>query len=309
MLATCPRCRNDEAHVRYDLAEARIVRCAACALLYLDPWPTPEETASLYGEDYFHNVASLQGEPASIYGYADYIAERAHKQRQYRRIAREIGTLLPRQTRPPRLLEVGCGYGYFLDEAFEEGFEVVGLEFNRSAVERLRRKYAFPILEGALEDVELPPAHFDAVVMFDVIEHLRDPFRALDSLAKTLHPGGILVVSTPDAESLVSRLIGARLEDFRRTREHLFFFGRRTLREVLREHGFEPFEIRSIGHTFELAFLLSRLSLYNRRLFTALRRLVVRIGLGGFAVEVNPRTKMIAFARRADRPRVPARAG
>jgi SAM-dependent methyltransferase len=301
MRVTCPRCKSDEARMHYDLGEASIVACVGCGLLYLHPWPTPEETSSLYGEDYFHNVASLKGDPRAIYGYADYIAERANKQSQYARIARELRALLLPREGPPRLLEVGCGYGYFLDEAFEQGFEVTGLEFNRFAVERLRRKYAFPILAGALEDVELPPAHFDAVVMFDVIEHLRDPFRALDSLCPALRPGGVLVVSTPDAESVTSRLLGARLEDFRRTREHLFFFGRRTLGEMLREHGFDPITMRSIGHTFELAFLLSRLALYNRALFTTLRRVVVRLGLGGLKLEVNPRTKMIAFARRRGR--------
>ena len=300
--AACPRCKSQGAGVRYDLGSEQILGCDSCGLLYLDPWPTAEETAALYGEDYFQNRACLQGHSSSLYGYSDYIAERANKQRGYARIAGEIRSLLvPAPARRARLLEVGCGYGYFLDEAFEHDFEVTGLEFNRFAVERLRRKYGFPVLEGALEDVEFEPASFDAVVMFDVIEHLRDPFQALDKLWDALRPGGLLVVSTPDAESVPSRLLGARLEDFRRTREHLFFFGRRTLHDVLDEHGFDRISTRSIGHTFELAFLLDRLALYNRPLFTALRRAAVRLGLGGLQLEVNPHTKMIAFARRRAR--------
>ena len=74
------------------------------------------------------------------------------------------------------------------------------------------------------------PASLDAVVMFDVIEHLRDPFAALDRLRDAVVENGLLVLSTMDSESVVSRLIGSRLEDFRRTREHLFFFSRETLR-------------------------------------------------------------------------------
>src|SRR5262249_29121705 len=139
---------------------------------------------------------------------------------------------------------------------------------------------------------------FDVVAMFDVIEHLRDPLGALGRLAATLAPGGLLVLSTMDADSWVSRLVGKRLEDFRRTREHLFFFSRRTLRRILERHGFEVVVMRSIGHAFTLALLLDRLALYNRPVFTTLRRLAIRAGLGSVPLRINPLTKMIAFARR-----------
>ena len=166
------------------------------------------------------------------------------------------------------------------------------------AVDRLRRKYAFPILHGALEAIDLEAGAFDAVVMLDVIEHLRDPFGALARLHGALSPGGALVISTLDAESWVSRLLGKRLEDFRRTREHLFFFGRPTLSSILEKHGFQVDSIRSVGHTFNLAFLLERLALYNRPLFMFLRRVAIKSGLGSLQLSVNPHTKMIAFARR-----------
>lgn len=298
MSASCPNCRHEQARVRYDFGAHRILRCLRCELLYLDPWPSEEETRSVYGEEYFQNPYLTRGENHHLFGYVDYVAERFNKQPQYARIAREIASMLERTDRRPRLLEVGCGLGYFLDVAFEEDFDVMGLEFNPYAVARLRRKYAFPILSGPLEATDLEAASLDAVVLFEVIEHLRDPFRALDKLHAGLVPGGLLVLSTPDAESIVSRLIGKRLEDFRRTREHLVFFGRNTLTRVLREHGFEVVKIRSIGHTFHLDLFLNRLTLYNRRLFGGLLRVVQRLGLGSVQVYVNPYTKMIAFARR-----------
>jgi len=306
MAAPCPRCKSSGALVRYELGSERIVRCSECSLLYLDPWPDPAAIEAVYGPTYFQNSAFGQGDSATLFGYSDYIAERANKQRQYARLAREIRGLLPPSRRTPRLLEVGCGLGYFLDEAFEEGFEVSGVEFNPYAVGRLRAKYAFPILSGALEAIDLEPGRYDAIAMYDVIEHLRDPFASLDKLHDALADGGLLVISTPDAESAVSRLLGARLEDFRRTREHLFFFGRATLHDVLREHGFDPIATRSIGHTFELGFLLDRLKLYNRPVFSALQRAALRTGLGSLQLEVNPHTKMIAFARKRARCATPA---
>jgi 2-polyprenyl-3-methyl-5-hydroxy-6-metoxy-1,4-benzoquinol methylase len=284
--------------VRYDYGREKILRCSNCALLYLYPWPDAEETEAVYGDTYFRNLELLQGQNRSIFGYTDYIAERFNKQPQFAEIAREIRSLLVPLDRTPRLLEVGCGFGYFLDEAFEEGFSVTGVEFNPKAIERLSRKYVFPIKSGALEKVELEPGGFDAVAMFDVIEHLRNPFVCIDKIYDALAPGGLLAISTLDAESLVSRLIGKRLEDFRRTREHLFFFSRHTLRRILEDHGFDLLLIRSIGHTFEINFLLNRLTLYNQPVFSALRRIVDKLGLGSLQLRVNPHTKMIAIARR-----------
>jgi SAM-dependent methyltransferase len=295
----CASCGSQRSTTRYDFGAQQIRRCRDCRLLYIHPLPSEEETRAVYGETYFQNAEFLAGHNDALFGYADYVAERFNKQPQYAQIAREIVQLLPAIAgRRPRLLEVGCGFGYFLDVAFEENFDVSGLEFNPHAVDRLRRKYAFPITCGALEQADLGPASLDAAVLFDVIEHLRDPFTALDRLRDGLAPHGVLVLSTVDAESWTSRLIGKRLEDFRRTREHLFFFGRDTMRAVLARHGFDVVAIRSIGHTFDLAFLLDRLTLYQPRLFGALRRAVLAVGLGGKQIYINPLTKMIVFARR-----------
>ena len=270
VLAVCPRCHHDQAVVRYDFGGEKIVCCAACRLLFLQPQPGPDETGAVYSDSYFQNSEFLNGENRSLFGYVDYIAERFSKQPQYAVIAREIRRLLPPMPRAPRLLDAGCGLGYFLGEAFEEGFDVAGLEFNRHAVARLRRKYAFPIHPGALEDLSLDPGSFDCVTMYDVVEHLRDPFGCISKIHSILTAGGLLVMSTPDAESAMSRLLGKRLEDFRRTREHLFFFGRETITDILDERGFDVVSIRSLGHTFDLGFLLERLTLYNRPIFESL---------------------------------------
>src|SRR5260221_1642974 len=154
----CPSCHSEPPTVRYDFGAQKILRCSQCGLLYIHPWPSVEETQAVYGDSYFQNQQFLQGGSDALFGYADYVAERFNKQVQYARIAGEIRALLPERTdRQPRLLEVGCGFGYFLDVAFEERFDVLGLEFNPHAVDRLRRKYAFPILSGALETVALAP--------------------------------------------------------------------------------------------------------------------------------------------------------
>src|SRR2546427_5332621 len=142
--APCANCGSDRSTVRYDFGRERILRCGSCGLMYLDPPPGEEEIRATYGECYFQNPEFLRGDNQALFGYADYVAERFNKQREYAGVARALRARLGAGR--PKLLEVGCGFGYFLDVAFEEGFDVTGLEFNGFAVERLRRKYAFPIL-------------------------------------------------------------------------------------------------------------------------------------------------------------------
>jgi len=110
--------------------------------------------------------------------------------------------------------------------------------------------------------------------------------------------GGIAIITTMDSYSLTSRILGKRLEDFRRTREHLYFFSRPTISRLLEEEGFEDLNIHSIGHTFELDFLTDRLRLISRPLGLLSRWIVHRLGLQHMHMYIDPRTKMIIYARR-----------
>jgi hypothetical protein len=101
-----------------------------------------------------------------------------------------------------------------------------------------------------------------------------------------------------DAKSLVSRLLGKRLEDYRRFREHLLFFSRRTITNVLTQYGFEVLKIKSNPHTFQLGMLLERLTIYNRFIFGNVKRLFDLLKLNGVNISINFGTKMIVHARK-----------
>ncbi|MGD0650530.1 MAG: class I SAM-dependent methyltransferase [Verrucomicrobiia bacterium] len=268
--------------------------------------PRLEDTQQVYSDlSYFQNPGFYDVARGNLYGYVDYIAERINKLRAYRPIAEFLRDRHGRTKREnpetsskPRLLDVGCGLGYFLDVAQDVGFEVVGVEFNPGAVRVMREKYAFSVYEGGVAAVPATEAPFDVITMFDVIEHLRDPFRDLQRIHQMLQPGGGLAITTMDSESFTSRLLGKRLEDFRRIREHLYFFSRESLTKVLESVGFRVYAIKSHGHTFELAFLFERMQIINRPIFSAARGLVERLGLGRVRISVNPHTKMIVYAQK-----------
>lgn len=269
--------------------------------------PSLTDLQEVYSDGYFSNAGLLQQAESHIYGYVDYVAERINKQYGYVALVRETKEALAREgslpaESKPRWMDVGCGLGYLLDVAFDQGFAVSGLEFNRHAVAYVRSKYTYDVREGSITDLG-HEERYHVISLLDVVEHLRDPFSDLGHLRSRIHDRGRLLILTMDSDSLVSRLLGKRLEDFRRIREHLFFFSRRSLTGVLEACGWEVVSIESIGHTFQIDMLLDRLSSMTPRLARVLRGMVRPRWLLRANVHVNPRTKMLVTAR----PRAPIR--
>jgi 2-polyprenyl-3-methyl-5-hydroxy-6-metoxy-1,4-benzoquinol methylase len=295
----CAWCQHRNLSDVYYVFSSTIVRCDACSLMQTYPIPTLDALAGVYSERYFSNVELINPHSEAIYGYSDYMAERLTKQAKYRRILQKVQRFLQRGGVASRdLLDIGCGYGFFLDSAVDFGFTPYGVEFNKHAIATLSRRYAFPVFHSETSVAAgFRPNSFACVAMLDTIEHLLDPFTTLDEIHQLLLPNGIVAVSTMDSTSLVSRLLGARLEDFRRIREHLFFFDRRTMRTILEKKGFEVLDVNSIGHTFELGSLVARIGAS----FPVLRRLQTVVSAAHadhLKVSLNPRTKMIFYARR-----------
>ena len=183
-----------------------------------------------------------------------------------------------------------------MDVAFDQGFQVRGVEFNRSAIRYIQSKFTYPVDYGLVQELKFDGV-FDVISLFDVIEHMSDPAGALRFLRGIMAPGGVCAIQTMDSDSLMSRLIGKHLEDFRRTREHLYFFSRRSLSRMLDETGWEVVDIRFVGHTFQIGDLIKRLSVYAGWIEKLARILVRPRWLFEANVYINPGTKMMVYAR------------
>ena len=107
-----------------------------------------------------------------------------------------------------------------------------------------------------------------------------------------------MALVTMDCDSWTSRLFGKRLEDFRRVREHVSFFNRKTIRVLLERAGFEILDIRFHGHTLRLSDLAERISLVWKPLGKVIVGLVKLLRLDSVPVHINPHTKMILFLRK-----------
>ncbi len=248
--------------------------CAGCQLGQLWPLPSEEQLAALYGSrDYFAS--------ADRAGYADYAAQAPEMARTFRA---KLDRLL-RHGPVGRLLEIGCGPGYFLREAACAGIaHPVGVDVNPWAVEEARR-LGLDVFLGSL-DVLPRGDTFDAAVMLDALEHVVDPTAFLTSLRARLAPNGRLFVMTPNIRSLLARISGPRWVSLK-VPEHVYYYSPRSLRRLLAATGFEVLSMRPTGQYVTVAFALDRLGRLAPRLGAALAAVARALGLWQAVVFVS----------------------
>ena len=226
------RCTHDGYGRHY-----RIVACLRCGLAYADPRPSAAEILGRYSrvEDPLY-LEELEGRRLTF--------ER-HLQG------------LERFRRPPGcLLDVGACTGALVEVASRRGWQALGLEPSAWAVSQAVAR-GLRVQQGALESHSLPEEAWDVVTLWDVIEHLPDPALALSRSFRLLRPGGLLVVHTMDADSVLARLAGPRWPWLMEM--HLYYYSRRTLAAALRRAGFEVLGSAAQGRYLRLGYLASRL--------------------------------------------------
>ena len=165
----------------------------------------------------------------------------------YTFVRREIQPLLPKRAR--HVLEVGCGQGSTLAWLKSAGIaaRTTGIELDPVAA-AAARTHADRLIEGDAESAidALPVGGFDLVLCLDVLEHLVDPWRAMQRLARVLEPGGRAIVSVPNVRhySVSLPLVWSGRWQYEEAgildRTHLRFFSRAGATALLTGAGLEP---------------------------------------------------------------------
>ncbi len=187
---------------------------------------------------------------------------------------REMLAFLPQECL--RVLDVGCNTGAF-GEAVKQtrpGVEVWGVEPDIGAADRARGNLD-RVLQGFFgTDLPLPERHFHAIVFNDVLEHMPDPWAALNHAQPLLAPGGVVLVSLPNLLHIDTLWPLVRNRDFRyestgvRDRTHLRFFTRTSALRMLDECGYEVVRVQGINEQWYTRSLPRRITyrLFGRQL-------------------------------------------
>jgi 2-polyprenyl-3-methyl-5-hydroxy-6-metoxy-1,4-benzoquinol methylase len=223
-----------------------IVGCTACGLMYVRPMPSPAALEAHYqSADYFAG--------AEDQGYANYTDIQKALQPHFQRRLHTINTYVPNRG---RLLDVGCAAGYFLQIAQHDGWDIAGVELSRDMAAQASQMLDISVAT-TLDD--LPAGQFDAITLWEVIEHIPDPLAVMQQLCARLRPGGVLMLSTPNTGHWQAVRAPERWRSYRPP-SHLLYFTATTLEETLHKAGFERITIHKVAPLPPMPTWLHRLS-------------------------------------------------
>lgn len=203
-----------------------LVKCAECGLVYVNPRPTESEMGKYYPpENWSRAKSGIDERDAEING--------AH----WTVTAAERAAAITRLVKKGRILDVGCGDGFFLLYLSRLGWDCHGVEPGETAAEYARTALGLDVRSGTLQTTKYPDARFDVVSFNHVFEHLREPKANLAEVRRLLKEGGYLVVSVPNFGSADRRLFGSSWVGLKLP-QHLFQYTSATLRRMLEGAGF-----------------------------------------------------------------------
>lgn len=249
-------------------------------------WPMPAGFREIYSEDYFSGATAG-------FGYADYDNDKLPMIPTFEdyldRMEAAAGS-------KGRLLDIGAATGFFLGLARDRGWQVCGVEASPHATKIANAK-GLDVRAGLLEECDFAEASFDAVTMWDVIEHMPAPGPVLETVARLMKPGALLAINTPDSGSALARVAGTKWH-LVIPPEHLNLFSRKSLGLALGKFRYEILQFTTIGKRFTLQYVFQTLSHVIKPGFTQIASRLRGTRLGLFDLSINLRDNMFVLARK-----------
>jgi len=234
----CIYCKNQKTDFFLKSDNFSYFRCKDCGLVFLSPQLRTK------------NISLLNKE---MYGKRNKISEYFKREKYYRDVAVSIIKQIKKYQKKGKLLDVGCSYGLFLEEARKAGFEVYGLEMEKETADFAKKKFNLEIIDTNFENFE--NGQYDVITFIDVLEHLPNLKKVLLKVSKMLKKDGILFIQYPNIESLAFRLTKEKWNWFL-PGIHLYQFSTVSLKKILEENSFNILSIRTCDDISEFAYNL-----------------------------------------------------
>ena len=262
-----------------ELEKVHAVKCCECGLIWANPFPIKE-------------LKTLQEEYK-----VEYLEDKTSK-RMHSQVIERIEGWIPKDD-GRALLDIGCGLGGFLCAAKARGWYVEGLELSKTMCEYIRNKYGFEVSNIIFEEYRTN-RKFDAAILAEVLEHVREPMEILVRINRVLKKGGIAYFYVPNEDSLfhkifrpLLRLIGKKTAiNLSPTVSpyHLYGFSMNSLSQALKRSGFEILRMDLKSGGFQISYTESDglLSRFQKKIANSVLSFGYMIGQG-FYVEAYAR--------------------
>ncbi|MBN1502050.1 class I SAM-dependent methyltransferase [Candidatus Woesearchaeota archaeon] len=249
------------------LCTDQIVQCNKCSLVYINPRPTADLIVS----------ACKKGKDET------YVSQEKARLKTF---SKELA-LIHNNAQKGKLLDIGCAAGYFVKIAQSHGWEVEGIEPNKWLCNYGNKKFGLSNKAITLEKAKFKIERFDVVTLWDVIEHVPDPIVTLKNVHRVLKPKGHIVLSTPDFDSIFSKMFRRRWWFL--LSHHLFYFTPLTIKKMLFKSGFRVIKIKKHWQYMEIGYMIRMMKNLNKgfflgSVFDLFEKVLNRVKLNNFMI-------------------------
>jgi len=227
MVYACPICGSASTGMLFQ----KHYKCKNCGLIFFEYTLNVADLAKIYDEKYFRGKV-----------YCDYIQEKTFRKKLFLEKLNLIKTYIPPNG---KVLDVGCATGFFLEVMRKLGYETYGIEVSDYASNYARNMLKLNVITGDLLSASFPDDFFDIITMFDVLEHLPNPIETLAECSRIIKRGGILIIETLNADSLIFKILKQNWPLFSPP-YHLFYFNQKNIGLLLDKCKFERIKVLPI---------------------------------------------------------------
>ncbi len=228
----CPVCRSHYSVVKERFPYKTYFTCKLCGIDYLLNFSIGRKR---YKKNYFFSEYKKQYGKTYLEDFST-----------IRRFASSRLEIISHITRGKRILDIGCAYGPFLEEALYRGFLPTGLEIVPEAAHYVNRVLGIPVMNVSFEDALIEEA-YDCVTMWFVIEHFKKCGDVLAKVNKIVKTGGVFAFSTPNSSGITGR--SRKKHFFRQSPEdHITIWNPKSAALILKLYGFQVKKIKITGH-------------------------------------------------------------
>jgi 2-polyprenyl-3-methyl-5-hydroxy-6-metoxy-1,4-benzoquinol methylase len=257
----CPLCNNESGSLVCEINSYKYNKCNNCQLVYLNPRLNEKSLLAYYAQDSFYTQYSA--------GTGYEVQEKALRST----FSKYMKELHKRNVTGGKLLEIGCGFGFLLDEAKDFFGYRIGTDFSNEAVNHAK-KYADNVYCGGLEAVPDDSVNkFDCVITFSVLEHVYNPNTFITEIENYMTPKGRLVVSTPFIGGMWYKVLGKKWPFFIPP-EHVCLYNHASISRLLEQNGFKDIQIFISSHAWPISVFLSKVGMHK------LSSMTTKLGIG-----------------------------
>lgn len=255
----CETCKATDFRPYKNHRKLSLELCKNCGFIRCRVIPSQEDLNRLYSQNYY---VSWGINDAEEWGSR-------LKQRTFHNLLDTVETFVPEKK---KLLDIGCATGLLIGEAERKGWDIYGIDVSSYSVSVAQTGYPDRVVRAGLFDDPFPGIKFQVVTMTDMLEHERFPREFLDKVKERLEPNGIIVITTPNTQSLTGKLFGGAWHHIKE--EHLYYWSHKNIKRMLTAAGFKTLASGPFKKTLNLQYIKNQIRAYPNAVTTPASRIL-----------------------------------